>query len=844
MLPLRFAAAVASLALPLLAIALEPGRGVLQYHRTPFGVDKGLPNPNVTTILPAGDGRLWIGTQAGIALFDGTDFEVVDASRFPDLPNDLLAENGLAVDPSGDLWIALYGGHVFRLRGGPGGTLERVLDPQGPTTLGLFPIGAEVWLGHTAGAVRLSENGPPRSYGFEDGLPAGLTGMGTDASGRVYATTEEGLRLFEGDRFVRPSAEIEQALGKGKVNGAQRARAGGVWIMGPDRAVRIGEDGQVAERFGPDGIPGGWPLRCLEDQDGSLWLGAPEGIARVRNGRVEGPFGARDGLPSSRVDAMGEDREGNLWLGLYGVGLVRLRAPEATLFSRSEGLPDGEALAVAPGQGSEVWVGTPSGLYVIRGGRGRRVAAAPAGDLAGVTLDARGTLWAGSGRAITRLVGDRLEEVAELPAKVNALRFDEEGTLWIGTIFGLYWLRGSRVEHPPGSGSLADERINALELDPAGALWVVGEQSGAHRRVHDGFTPTPPGGPPAGAPRTGVLVDADGTLWLSTSGAGLWRLRGGTWHGFGAREGLPENTVLAVVSADAEGLWLTGDLGVHRVRRAELEEVAQGRARLAGTVRYALSDGTHAVDCVGGMGSSAARDRSGRLWVATTRGVAVVDASRPRREPLPGAILQRASADGAPIQLQGTPAPLGPGLGRLRIEFTGVNLGTPERLRLRYRLEGFDPDWVLARREREAQYTRLPPGAYRFVAQATLDGLTWGPESAPLAVSIAPHPWERPRYRFLAGCALLAAALVLHRLRVGALTRRGRELKAAVDRAVAEVRTLRGLLPVCAWCKKVRDDAGAWRQFEEYVRKHTHAEFSHGMCPDCFAKYADDEGES
>jgi DNA-binding response OmpR family regulator len=56
--------------------------------------------------------------------------------------------------------------------------------------------------------------------------------------------------------------------------------------------------------------------------------------------------------------------------------------------------------------------------------------------------------------------------------------------------------------------------------------------------------------------------------------------------------------------------------------------------------------------------------------------------------------------------------------------------------------------------------------------------------------------------------------------------------------ALAEIKTLRGLIPICAWCKKVHDDEGYWNQLEAYISKHTDAVFSHGICPECAEKYS------
>ena len=57
-----------------------------------------------------------------------------------------------------------------------------------------------------------------------------------------------------------------------------------------------------------------------------------------------------------------------------------------------------------------------------------------------------------------------------------------------------------------------------------------------------------------------------------------------------------------------------------------------------------------------------------------------------------------------------------------------------------------------------------------------------------------------------------------------------------LQKAVDEIKTLRGIIPICSYCKNIRDDAGAWKQMEIYIRDNSNAEFSHGICPDCLEK--------
>jgi DNA-binding response OmpR family regulator len=71
----------------------------------------------------------------------------------------------------------------------------------------------------------------------------------------------------------------------------------------------------------------------------------------------------------------------------------------------------------------------------------------------------------------------------------------------------------------------------------------------------------------------------------------------------------------------------------------------------------------------------------------------------------------------------------------------------------------------------------------------------------------------------------------------GALAQRVRELEEALSR----VKTLQGLLPICSYCKKIRDDRNYWQQVEGYISDHSQAQFSHGICPECYAQFVQPE---
>jgi hypothetical protein len=190
------------------------------------------------------------------------------------------------------------------------------------------------------------------------------------------------------------------------------------------------------------------------------------------------------------------------------------------------------------------------------------------------------------------------------------------------------------------------------------------------------------------------------------------------------------------------------------------------------------------------------------------------------------------------------PIRLPPGGRKVEIHYTALEFSAPEKIRFRYRLEGSEKEWVEAGTRRVAYYTNLAPGDYRFrVIASNTDGV-WDPRGTELAFSLQPFFYQT---RLFQGLVIAAVALLLtglYRLRVRRLERNEELLRERVDAAVAQVKVLGGMLPICASCKKIRDDRGYWSQIESYIREHSQAEFSHGICPDCLKKLYPDYEET
>jgi DNA-binding response OmpR family regulator len=112
-------------------------------------------------------------------------------------------------------------------------------------------------------------------------------------------------------------------------------------------------------------------------------------------------------------------------------------------------------------------------------------------------------------------------------------------------------------------------------------------------------------------------------------------------------------------------------------------------------------------------------------------------------------------------------------------------------------------------------------------AHSTDDMLTRAKVTEPLAYLLKPYQGRELK---------ISIDVALYKLQA---ERARDELIRQLEQALAEVKTLRGLIPICAWCRKFRSDDGFWMSVEEYLRAHTEADCTHGICPDCQKKLLD-----
>lgn len=812
--------------------ALDPHRSPDQYASRVWGKREGLPSSWVHAVLASRSGYLWLATGDGLVRFDGM--------RFTDRPLDsggLPAGQVLALHEGRDgrLWVGTRSG--LAVGDGRGSApFQRVAGLDGSPVLSIAEdTQGIVWAASERTLWRV-EGARATRLGGAQGLPGErYRVLCADPAGGLWLGTDQGLAHIEAGRATA-TYRARDGLGSDDVLSLAVDRDGTLWVGTVDGLVRRPRGGA----FERSPAVGRRVVKALlQDRDGSVWAGTRDGLLRVHGGPPD-RVGRGGGLADEHVSALAEDAEGNLWVGTEAGGLARLRNGRATAYAEAQGLTHEVVWTVLEGRDGSIWIATDGGgLNRLRDGRASPAIADPAfarENVYALFEDRAGTLWFSTGaHGLCRLAGRRARCLSEPFGNelARCLLEDRRGRLWVGTSAGLLRLDGDVARPVPAEDGRVT--VTSLQEGPGDTLWV-GTKSGLRQLVNGTLRRVRVGAEPHTETVTSLHADADGTLWIGTQNAGLQRLRGGRLSSVTSRQGLPDDTLLSLLEDGAGRIWMSGGRGIFSIARAELEAAADGGATQLHAVAVTEADGLRDRECSGGVQPSAWRGRDGRLWYPTIDGVAVVDPRRTRlRDEPPPVLIEELVADGRRLE----PADgheLAAGTRHLEIRYAAPSFVAAERIRFEHQLEGLDTGFFAAGADRVAHYTGLGPGRYRFRVRAANEDGVWSEPAAPLTFSVRAHFWQTAWFYALAAAACLAALAAAFHLRARASRLRERELQRRVAEEMAKVDVLSGLLPICAWCKKVRDDAGYWAKIEHYISARSRLEFTHGICPDCFAE--------
>ena len=364
---------------------------------------------------------------------------------------------------------------------------------------------------------------------------------------------------------------------------------------------------------------------------------------------------------------------------------------------------------------------------------------------------------------------------------MESLTEDTSGNLWIANRdLGLFRLSPSNeFQQIPWATFGHKDPAVVLATDPLhGGLWL-GFSRGGIVWFRDGHVQSSYSAADGlGEGRVNQLrFDGQGALWIASEG-GLGRLKNGRIATLTSKSGLPCDAVQWTMEDDAQSVWIMMPCGLVRVARSELDAWTGAADKTARTIHATVfdsSDGLRLLAVVGDYTPRVAKSADGKLWFSVPDGISVIDPHNLPFNKLPPPVhIERVIADGKihDASFQGNGGLRLPARVRdVWINYTALSFAAPEKVRFRYKLEGQDPDWKEVVNDRQAQYSNLRPGNYRFRVKACNDSGVWNEAGAVLDFYVNPAYYQTWWFRTLCVTAFLALLWGLYQFRLRQLAR-------------------------------------------------------------------------
>jgi signal transduction histidine kinase/ligand-binding sensor domain-containing protein len=764
-----------------------------QYRIDTWTTDNGLPQNSVTGLTQTRDGYIWFTTNDGLVRFDGLRFKVFNKSNTPEITTN--RTSGAFTDKSGRLWFHTEdGGTLFYEKGAFHVAAKPGELPSGPRS---------PFFDDPSGGVIFYVN--HQHFHYQDGkfIPLTISGI-AEESDLVLADNEGGL-WFSGvgrlqcirDGNIK-TYDLRRFSTGDTYKMAYEDRQGSIWLAYAEdqkqSLLRIKNDRVQSFPMPPAPVS-----HFAEDMAGNLWLSVyTKGLYRIEPKSVAADEPGADALefiaPIEGISHIASgylcpDREGGIWIGT-NKGLARALTQIIRVFSTQDGLPEENVYPIYEDSAGSIWAGIWNNSLVKYEGGGFKTFLRTKDTFYITSLfeDGSGRLWIGNIDTLRYLDKGKPVRFTEQAGfsgytEFSVIMQDRDDNLWFGTSHGLSRYSGGHATVFTTKDGLPDDYIVALLQASDGTIWV-GTRGGL-AAIEDGRVKafTVADGLPSNYIRS-LYDDSDHTLWVGSYDGGLTRFKDGKFTRFTMKDGLSSNGVFCILEDNRGWFWMNSNQGIFRVRKQELNDFADGKAKSLTSIAYNKQDGMLNVEGNGGRQPAGIKARDGRLWFPTAQGIAVVNPEAVTTDQIPPPVLieeiviDRNAVENEKLQSatrNQAEITLSPNQSNLEIDYTGISFINAEQVKFRYKLEGLDRDWNEVGTRRTAYYSYLPPGEYTFHAVAANRDGVWNTEGAVVRVKVLP-PFYRT-WGFITLCifGVITLAFFVYHHRVGQLKRSATE---------------------------------------------------------------------
>src|SRR6266480_6725778 len=753
------------------ARALDPNRLPSQYVREQWTTETRFPGGAVNGIAQTADGYLWIGTERGLIRFDGFSFRPVSFTSIATASNVSILQ--LLTDAGGKLWIRPQGDDLVRqkdgkfeiVRYGPNAITAVSKDNNGGVLVSDIEQGTFRFMGD--GVQKLGPASPP------------VITLAETAEGKIWiGTLGDGLFFLAGGRATNVNAGLPDR----KIN-CLLPIGEELWV-GTDTGLYHGNGNGFRRLELPSFLGSVQVLSLLRDRDSNIWVGTTRGLLRINAKGIS--FSEENELRGDGgINALFEDREGNLWIGgARGLGRIRDSA-FVTYSSVSDRRFEHNGPVYVDPEGRTWFAPTQGGLYVLRNGRVQAVRSIPPNEVVYSISGWADVVWAGRQRGgLTRLQFRNGAIASQSYTKANGLAqnsayavyVSRDAAVWAGTLnAGVSKFKDGHFTTYTTTNGLASNTVSSILETRDGAMWFATPGGLSSFSNGQWRTYTTVEGLPS--PEANCLFeDSSGTLWSGTS-AGLAFFASNRFQVPHDSPDVLREQMVGMAEDKSGRFWIATSDHVLRVPR---DKLLSGVVKAVDVREYDQADGLQSTEGVK-RSRSVVSDSAGRIWFSLSSGLSVVDPTQITDYSVPALPhIEAITADNNTANLAAS-VRIPPSPRRITFEYTGLSLAVPGRIRFRYFLESFDSSWSQPVAAREAVYTNLGPGSYRFrLVASNSEGLWNGPETA-IVLNVTPAYYQTYWFRLSCVAVFISLLWAFYRWRVHRLKSQEKRLRDVVE---------------------------------------------------------------
>ena len=772
--------------------ALDRNKHVTQYIHTSWRIQDGSLPAGMFSLTQTSDGFFWsVSLPGAVYRYDGVRF-------LPwHLPTDSASNTvgKIFADHAGGLWVV--GDELVHLKDGAIISRFQLKGIHGFQSIAEDSDGS-LWVGLRSSDTPLCHvtDREVKCFGKDNGISIStINALLADGNGGFWLGGQDALVHWHG-------GVSEMYPTKGMVSSLARAPDGTLWVgifeEGPELGLAQLKKGAVKTFVTPSFDGSRLSVTALMvDRDGNLWVATDaQGLFRIHGNAVE-HYGRTEGLSGDSVWALFEDREGLVWAGTTA-GIDSFRDPRVVTFSSVQGLGKDLAAGILAGRDGTIWVANNGSLDRIQNGTVssiRRSNGLPGDQVASMLEDRAGNMWVGVDDGLYLFKNGRFRRLPEPDHKplgmVVGIAEDIDGNIWAecGRPRKLVRIRDFQVREV-----FTDSQVPAghnLAPNPQGGIWIE-TRAGDIALFRNGILETKVPVPRVGSPlNRHIFAENDGSLLVGSEN-GLVGWRSGKVQRMTTKNGLPCDFVIAFVKDQEKRWWLYTRCGVVEFSDSELQRWWANPDTIIQNRVYDEFDG--AQPNIGSF-NSAAYSSDGRVWFSTGVVVQMVDPAKELKKAVPAeTYIESVFVDRQEFAVADN-LKLGPNPRNLEINYTSPTFLTPQRVKFRYRLDGYEHDWHDAGTRRQAFYTDLPPGSYTFRVMACNSDGVWNESAANLDFLIAPAFYQTTWFRLACVALILALLWAAYRLRVHQLARQfNRTFEARVSERTRIARELHDTL--------------------------------------------------